>query len=285
MTLWQTYSPPLQTPQVKDLLDKISQATDDQLPEVLNNVLEWCWPRGDLHYWTQTLNRFDIILADTIQEYAIDKVQTKPFEPARKDLIASILRFSRLLIENCTNRKLYNSYDVSSRLSHSLRIALLTRLNTTLADISSALSTHSDSMNSSWLKMVIFSKPPCACFSALPSSTAVRPAANPSFPSPCLASRLWHSHGHPRINHMAWPSWSSPTHIFLKTCSDFAFNFTTGQSRRPHSSQQRPNVHRPMPTPVPAGLSTQRPSAHLRLPVATALDVRFPKALHQLQAA
>ncbi|CAO1614110.1 unnamed protein product [Sympodiomycopsis kandeliae] len=99
------------TPQVSNLLRKILAVSDDQLPDVLDDVLEWCWPRGDLHYWTQTLNRFDVILADTIKEYGISTIQVKPFEPHRKRLVASILRFSRLLIENCTNRKLYNSYD------------------------------------------------------------------------------------------------------------------------------------------------------------------------------
>lgn len=98
---------------MKNLLHKVASAKDEQLPDVLDDVLEWCWPRGDLHYWTQTLNRFDDILSDTIREYGIDKVQTRPFSPHTKKLIASILRFSRLLIENCTNRKLYNSYDVS----------------------------------------------------------------------------------------------------------------------------------------------------------------------------
>lgn len=102
-----------QTPQVQELLERIAGKADDDLPEVLDHVIEWCWPRGDLHYWTHTLNRFDDILARIISEYGLNEVQERDFSPHSKRLLVSILRFSRLLVENCTNRKLYNSYDVS----------------------------------------------------------------------------------------------------------------------------------------------------------------------------
>ncbi|PWN22154.1 DUF913-domain-containing protein [Microstroma glucosiphilum] len=100
------------SPEVKSLLDKVSAVSDDELPIVLDQVSEWCWPRGDLHYWTGVLNRFDDILAATCKEYDLAKtVHAKEFTTDRKKMLVSILRFSRLLIENCTNRKLYDSYD------------------------------------------------------------------------------------------------------------------------------------------------------------------------------
>lgn len=73
------------TPQVRDLLAQIAAKSNDDLPQVLDHVVEWCWPRGDLHYWTQTLNRFDDILETSTKEYGLDKgVQDKEFEPQRK---------------------------------------------------------------------------------------------------------------------------------------------------------------------------------------------------------
>ncbi|EPQ27339.1 uncharacterized protein PFL1_06891 [Pseudozyma flocculosa PF-1] len=98
-------------PEVTTLLARISAAADDELPAILDSISEWCWPRGDLYYWTQILNRFDDILQDTCRDYELAKLQTNDFTPLRKKLLVSILRFSRLLIENCTNRKLYNSYE------------------------------------------------------------------------------------------------------------------------------------------------------------------------------
>ncbi len=93
------------------LQDRINKATDDELPSVLDSISEWCWPRGDLFYWTAVLNRFDLILESVCRDYELAKIQVNDFTPLTKRLVLSILRFSRLLIENCTNRKLYNSFE------------------------------------------------------------------------------------------------------------------------------------------------------------------------------
>ncbi|KAL9939308.1 hypothetical protein V8E36_002121 [Tilletia maclaganii] len=99
------------TPELAALLARITSKSDEDLPEVLDSISEWCWPRGDLHYWIGTLNRFDSILEKIVKDYEITKVQTNEFTPLCKKLLLSVLRFSRLLIENCTNRKLYASYE------------------------------------------------------------------------------------------------------------------------------------------------------------------------------
>ncbi|CAD6899036.1 unnamed protein product [Tilletia controversa] len=99
------------TPELSALLGRIAAVSDDDLPEVLDSISEWCWPRGDLHYWIATLNRFDTILEKICKDYDVSKVQANEFTPLCKKLLLSVLRFSRLLIENCTNRKLYASYE------------------------------------------------------------------------------------------------------------------------------------------------------------------------------
>jgi E3 ubiquitin-protein ligase HUWE1 len=98
---------------VRQLLKKISEASNDELPDIVEDISEWCWPRGDLHYWIHVLNRFDVILEETCKEYDLHKLQINDFTPHCKRIIAAILKFSRLLIENCTSRKFYNSYEVS----------------------------------------------------------------------------------------------------------------------------------------------------------------------------
>ncbi|KAK0555366.1 E3 ubiquitin-protein ligase tom1 [Tilletia horrida] len=99
------------TPELSALLAQVSAVSDDDLPAILDSISEWCWPRGDLHYWIPTLNRFDTILEKIVKDYEIKKVQTNEFTPLCKKLLLSTLRFSRLLIENCTNRKLYSSFE------------------------------------------------------------------------------------------------------------------------------------------------------------------------------
>ena len=65
--------------------------------------------------WYSVLDRFDDILAQMIKDYHSDDLQMTPFTPPHKELIMQILRFERMLLDNSTTRKLFNSYDVSKR--------------------------------------------------------------------------------------------------------------------------------------------------------------------------
>ena len=75
----------------------------------------WLWPRCELMVWYSVLDRFDDILAQMIKDYHSDDLQMTPFTPSHKELIMQILRFERMLLDNSTTRKLFNSYDVSKR--------------------------------------------------------------------------------------------------------------------------------------------------------------------------
>ncbi|UTT88591.1 hypothetical protein NDA17_001733 [Ustilago hordei] len=112
-------------PEVLALQDRILKSSDDELPEALDNISEWCWPRGDLYYWTGVLNRFDTILEVVCRDYELSSIQVNHFTPLTKRLVFSILRFSRLLIENCTNRKLYNSFEHLNELLYTRDLDIL----------------------------------------------------------------------------------------------------------------------------------------------------------------
>jgi E3 ubiquitin-protein ligase HUWE1 len=99
---------------VVELISKLLSTSDEELPDFLGRVDAWKWPRSDLNAWIKILNRFDAILEEAIREYEIDKLQTKDFDPTTKRTVSEILRFERLLLENSTNRKMFNSYDVRS---------------------------------------------------------------------------------------------------------------------------------------------------------------------------
>ena len=101
---------------VNALILSVQDVPDDELPAVLDAVQHWHWPRTDLHYWIKPLNRFDSILEEISKSYRIggangDFVQASEFTPRTKQLVLAILRFTRLLLENATNRKLYASFD------------------------------------------------------------------------------------------------------------------------------------------------------------------------------
>jgi E3 ubiquitin-protein ligase HUWE1 len=85
---------------------------NDDIADVLAEIESWKWPRSDLNCWVKVLDKFDAILEDAIRDYDVDKLQLNVFTPATKKIISEILRFERLLLENSTNRKTFNSYDV-----------------------------------------------------------------------------------------------------------------------------------------------------------------------------
>jgi E3 ubiquitin-protein ligase HUWE1 len=98
---------------VAELISKLLNTTKDDLPTVLAEIDTWKWPRSDLNAWIKPLNMFDAILEEVIHDYDVDKLQVNDFTPVTKKTICEILKFERLLLENSTNRKMFNSYDVS----------------------------------------------------------------------------------------------------------------------------------------------------------------------------
>ncbi|KAF8320698.1 hypothetical protein DL93DRAFT_2163683 [Clavulina sp. PMI_390] len=98
-------------PELAEVVNRIAEIPQDDLPKYLADISMWMWPRSDLHSWVKVLNRFDDILKAYIDEYELDKLQTNPFSPLTKATITEILKFSTLLLDNSTNRKLFASYD------------------------------------------------------------------------------------------------------------------------------------------------------------------------------
>ncbi|KAH8119411.1 hypothetical protein DFH11DRAFT_1782299 [Phellopilus nigrolimitatus] len=98
-------------PQVAALIADILATSTDDLARVLAPIDYWKWPRSDLNAWIKVLNKFDAVLEDVIREYDVDGLQVNNFSPQKKEAICEILKFERLLLENSTNRKMFNSYD------------------------------------------------------------------------------------------------------------------------------------------------------------------------------
>ncbi|KAL4919991.1 hypothetical protein BDW62DRAFT_29548 [Aspergillus aurantiobrunneus] len=147
------------------LFDFVARATTVPVPELPSHLgtfsRAWPFPRGDLYHWINVLNRFDEILASVIDRYGLSNgPQTTPFSrqflehcytsensklsswdietklvaleygpEADRELLESVLDFSRLLLEKCGNRSLYNS---SERLGELLNTTSLTLLQSTL---------------------------------------------------------------------------------------------------------------------------------------------------------
>eukprot|EP00960_Hanusia_phi_P020054 592388-Hanusia_phi.AAC.2 len=81
------------------------QNNPTELVKAMNYVLEmdapWPYEKGDLLQWSRILDLFDNYLGS---------------ESSPEELIVSVLKFTRLILENCGNRQVYNSYEHLKRL-------------------------------------------------------------------------------------------------------------------------------------------------------------------------
>lgn len=97
---------------VRDLIERLEQGPELEIGSGIALLTNWHYPRGDLFHWTQVLNRFDTILERICDEYKLQHTQARDFEKDTKKILLDIINLSRLLFENCTNRNIYNSYEV-----------------------------------------------------------------------------------------------------------------------------------------------------------------------------
>ncbi|KIW45159.1 uncharacterized protein PV06_03566 [Exophiala oligosperma] len=142
------------SPAVSDLVQKVSTVPLADLPALFSGWSQrWPYPRGDLNNWIEPLDRFDSILQSFNAKYGLDKgPQTTSFgisllleqspgtdekrlkelgfgPEGDRELVEAILVFSKLLVEKCANRTVYNSTD---RLNDLLNTTSLSLLHTTL---------------------------------------------------------------------------------------------------------------------------------------------------------
>jgi E3 ubiquitin-protein ligase HUWE1 len=145
----------MKSPALSQFIKSAASVPLIELPSHLESFpRRWDFPRGDLYHWIAPLNRFDEILERFIALYGLGSgPQTTKFghtllfessqgvesearlsQPGLHDegdrkLIESILDFSRVLLEKCGNRSLYNS---GERLNFLLNTTSLSLLHSTL---------------------------------------------------------------------------------------------------------------------------------------------------------
>lgn len=147
------------SPAIKSFVEEASSIPLHQLPQKLSEFpQQWPLPRGDLYHWIALLDRFDRVLELFNKEYGLNEgPQTQPFEcrllirgDADKDmpdakmgtelegldphvyseegdreLVESIVSFTRVLFEHCGNRSLYASSGHINDLMHTTSLSLL----------------------------------------------------------------------------------------------------------------------------------------------------------------
>lgn len=139
---------PSQSPALKEFIRLANSLPLAHLPNHLASFpTRWPFPRGDLYNWIDTLDRFDEVLQKVNETYELnDGPQTKAFgsrvvaenlpsdeklvdlgldHEGDRVLVQSILLFSRLLLEKCGNRTLYNSTERLNNILNTTSLPLL----------------------------------------------------------------------------------------------------------------------------------------------------------------
>ncbi|CAI2172902.1 16430_t:CDS:10, partial [Funneliformis geosporum] len=112
-------------PPIKILIQKLNECREEEIPVIVDSVKEWSYSRGDLFHWITVLNRFDSILENICQNYKLKKLQAENFTEETRSVLLAILKFSRMLLENCTNRNLYSSYEHLNDLMYTSDLGVL----------------------------------------------------------------------------------------------------------------------------------------------------------------
>lgn len=72
--------------------------------------------QGDFHHWVDLFNHFDSFFEKYIKSRKDLQVEDNFLEsdpPFPREAVLQILRVIRIILENCTNKHFYSSYEVS----------------------------------------------------------------------------------------------------------------------------------------------------------------------------
>lgn len=82
-------------------------------PKIRMDVIDWPFGRSDLHHWADVLDKFDGLYERLVAELwdPVTGCQGKPFSDQTERLVCALLGFTRGLLEYCSSRNLFNSYE------------------------------------------------------------------------------------------------------------------------------------------------------------------------------
>lgn len=93
------------------LIEELCNCEYTQLARTLGAHLQWPWSKGNLLHWVKVLNLFDDIFEKQIARYGLADLQPRLCELAAEDaaVLEACLRFTKMLLDHCTNRSIYAS--------------------------------------------------------------------------------------------------------------------------------------------------------------------------------
>ncbi|KAI9357936.1 hypothetical protein DFJ73DRAFT_173945 [Zopfochytrium polystomum] len=112
-------------PAVASAISLLRDCPEEALPEIADKVAEWNLPKSDFFHWIAVLDRFDSLLESAVEKAQLKSVQVQPLDSNVRSTVLAVLRISKVLFDNCTNRNLYNSFEHVSNLLNSNDVDVL----------------------------------------------------------------------------------------------------------------------------------------------------------------
>jgi E3 ubiquitin-protein ligase HUWE1 len=100
---------PRQPESLRLKIQRLEECSDSVFCQEL--LFEFEWAKSDFSHFVKVLNRIDSVYEKIIKEYFVPN-QIRPLESHDQRFLVNSLKFSGMLWEHCTNKSIYNSYDV-----------------------------------------------------------------------------------------------------------------------------------------------------------------------------
>ncbi|KAJ6886418.1 E3 ubiquitin-protein ligase UPL1-like isoform X1 [Populus alba x Populus x berolinensis] len=100
-------------PKIKSFINGVITSPLENIEEPLKGFV-WEFDKGDFHHWVDLFNHFDSYFEKHIKPRKDLQVEDNFLEsdpPFPREALLQILRVIRIILENCTNKHLYSSYE------------------------------------------------------------------------------------------------------------------------------------------------------------------------------
>ncbi|XP_048235103.1 E3 ubiquitin-protein ligase UPL1 isoform X2 [Ricinus communis] len=100
-------------PKIKSFINSVTSTPLENIEEPLKGFV-WEFDKGDFHHWVDLFNHFDSFFEKHIKPRKDLQVEDNFLEsdpPFPREAVLQILRVIRIILENCTNKHFYSSYE------------------------------------------------------------------------------------------------------------------------------------------------------------------------------
>ncbi|KAF8414274.1 hypothetical protein HHK36_002275 [Tetracentron sinense] len=102
-----------QPPKIKSFINSVTVVPLENIEEPLKGFV-WEFDKGDFHHWVDLFNHFDSFFEKNIKSRKDLQVEDNFLAadpPFPREAVLQILRVIRIILENCTNKHFYSSYE------------------------------------------------------------------------------------------------------------------------------------------------------------------------------